>query len=242
MKIGVVIQARMGSTRLPGKVLFQLEEKSVLEHVVNRCQQIELANEIIVATTDHKQDDVIEKVCEKLNVKCFRGNEHNVLKRYYDCATMYQTDVIVRITSDCPLIDPWLSNQVIKQFFSNDNIDYCSNTLERTFPRGLDTEVFSFNALEKAYIHGSTESDLEHVTLYIYRNPDKFKLSSIISKADFSNHRWTLDTPEDWELIQEIYSALYKKNPLFSWQDVLLFLNNNPDLLKINNFIQQKNI
>ncbi|NRF93664.1 glycosyltransferase family protein [Paenibacillus frigoriresistens] len=240
MKIGVIIQARMGSTRLPGKVLLKLIDKSVLAHVVDRCKSIPLVNDVIIATSTEPADNEIENEAKQIGVSCYRGSETDVLSRYYEAARLYGLDVVVRVTSDCPLLDPELSNDVIKMYIDTE-CDYCTNTLERCYPRGLDIEVFSYEALEQAATQAASTFECEHVTPYLYGHPDQFKLISFKDTfVDNSRYRWTLDTPEDWELIQKIYQKLYVPQEIFTWKQALLLMEQYPELPEINEHVKQK--
>ena len=243
-KVTVIIQARMGSTRLPGKVLMQLCGKSVICHVVSRVRASEMVDEIIVATTTTSKDDALLPEIGKCGAKVSRGSEDDVLARYYDTARKFRADVIVRVTADCPLYDPKVLGEMLKKFFSfrseGKRPDYLSNVQKRTFPRGLDTEIFSFDALEKAHMNAIKKHDREHVTPYIYNHPEKFSLAGYQNPVDLSNHRWTLDTQEDWQLIETIYKNLYNEKGIFSTSEVLTFLEKNPDLVKINAHVEQK--
>lgn len=244
MKTVCIIQARMGSTRLPGKVMLDLCGKTVLEHVIQRVKRVKNIDEIVIATTTDKKDDVIIEEALKCGAKVFRGSEEDVLSRYYYSAKENEADIIIRITSDCPLIDPEVANDVIDFYFRNmDKFDYVSNTLERTFPRGLDTEVFSFKVLEKAFNEATLQRDREHVTPYIWDNPNMFSLGCYKNDVDYSKYRWTLDTEEDFELIRRIYKELFcMKNNDFSMEDILKVYENNKELIEINKDIKQKKI
>lgn len=243
MEIVAIIQARMSSTRLQGKVLKTVMDKTLLEYQLERVRQSTLIDEIIVATTEKESDNQIVKLCEQLNVNVYRGSENDVLSRYYGAAMEFKADVIVRLTSDCPLIDPEVIDEVIQLYLERQEIiDYASNALERTFPRGLDTEVFSFEALQKACERASLERDREHVTAYIYTNQSEFHLANVTCGQDFSNHRWTVDTEEDFELIKRILESLHPNNPTFIMQDVIDLLDENPTWVKINEHIEQKKL
>ncbi len=246
MKVGIIIQARMGSSRLSGKVLKDICGKSVLQHVIERVKQIPLMDEIIIATTVEKQDDAIEKECKKLGnlgVKYFRGSEDDVLSRYYFAAKENNIDVVVRITSDCPLIDPYVTNEVIKSFINNeyDIVTNAGINMEtRTYPRGLDTEVFSFKYLEEAYNNAKEKYEREHVTPYLYENAkDAFYY---VNDINYSKYRWTLDTDEDFELISIIYEKLYKGEHNFYLDDILKVFVEDESLININAHIEQKKI
>lgn len=242
MKTVCIIQARMGSTRLPGKVMLDLCGKTVLEHVIQRVKRVKNIDEIVIATTIDKKDNVIVEEAMKCGVKVFRGSEEDVLSRYYYAAKENKADVVVRITSDCPLIDPEITQRTIDYYLINkDKFDYVSNTLERTFPRGLDTEIFGFKVLEKAFNEATLQPDREHVTPYIWDNPNMFSLGCYKNDVDYSKYRWTLDTEEDFELIKRIYEKLfYLKSNDFSMEDILKVYEKDADLFYINNMIKQK--
>jgi len=237
----VIIQARMGSTRLPNKVMKDLCGKPVLWHVVNRLKHSKYISDIVIATTALPEDDAIQKFCEENNLKYYRGSSENVLSRYYEAAGKYEAETVIRITSDCPVIDPVLLDEMIVDF-NNSNADYMSNSLLRTFPRGLDAEIFSFKVLEKTYKEASKQYELEHVTPYIYQHPELFSLKNFANVTDYSYHRWTLDTEEDYKLLQEIYNNLYDEVKLFQWKDILKLVELKPELLEINKHIEQKKL
>lgn len=240
MKTVAIIQARMGSTRLPGKVLRDLAGKPVLAHVVARCQRATLLDQVVVATTDQPDDDAIVSLCKQHDWSNFRGSQDDVLDRYYQAAQHYKADVVARITSDCPLIDPEVIDQVVQAFQAND-CDYASNTLPpRNYPRGLDVEVFSFDTLSNAWQEDKDPAWREHVTPYIYRHPEIFTLHVVTNDIDYSHMRWTVDTPEDLAFVQKIYESFHGHD--FSWRDVLHLLNQHPEWLEINRNIQQKEV
>lgn len=242
MNIVCIIQARMGSTRLPGKVLKKICGKTILEHDIDRLKRVKNIDQIVIATTTLEKDNAIVKEADRLNITYYRGSEEDVLSRYYYAAKENNADIVVRITSDCPLLDPEVTESTIQYYLNNkDNYDYVSNTLERTFPRGLDTEVFSFKSLEKAFNESVLIEDREHVTAYIYTNIDKFKLGCYKSESNYSLNRWTLDTNEDFILIKTIYDELYNKNKLFGMNDILELLEVRPEIFEINKEIKQKN-
>ncbi|CAM4274958.1 glycosyltransferase family protein [Paenibacillus tarimensis] len=240
MTTTVIIQARMGSTRLPGKVLKVLEGKSVLGHVISRCQAIPSVDKVVVATTVLDEDMEICHEALLHGAEIYRGSKDNVLSRYYEAAIQAGGDTIVRVTSDCPLLDPRISNEVIEHFVNN-KFDYVSSGLSQTFPRGLDTEVFTFSALERAYKQAEEDYELEHVTPYIYLHPEEFSLSAYACEPDYSRYRLTLDTAEDWELISTIYREIYNGS-IFYWSDVLQLLQDRPQLAMINAHIEQKKL
>ncbi|KGI39719.1 cytidylyltransferase domain-containing protein [Clostridium tetani] len=243
MKVVCIVQARVGSTRLPRKVLKKICEKTVLEHDIDRLRRIKNIDEIIIATTTLEKDNAIIEECERLKVKYFRGAEEDVLSRYYYAAKENNADVVVRVTSDCPLIDPEVSENIIQFYLDNkDEYDYVSNTIERTYPRGLDTEVVSFSVLRKTFIEAKKDYEREHVTPYIYQNMDKFRIEQYKNDTDYSEYRWTLDTKEDFQVIKKIYEGLYKGNKMFDLNNILKFISENPYIAKINENIEQKKL
>ena len=241
MKVIAIIQARMGSTRLPGKVLMDLAGKPMLERVVRRCQRAASLDEVIVATTDKTSDDPIAEFCASRNWPCFRGSEDDVLDRYYQTALWSKAGVIARITSDCPLIDPEVIDRCVKEFRDNPGTDYASNCLSpRTFPRGLDVEVFSFAALERAWREDNNPAWREHVTLFIERHPEIFQTRAVVNDVGYSHLRWCVDTPEDLDLVRRIYEAFHQED--FSWREVLTVLGQNPQWLELNSAVVQKEV
>lgn len=238
MKIVAIIQARMGSTRLPGKVLKDLAGDTVLARVVNRTRRSKLLNEVVVATSVLSADDAIARECERLGVAYYRGDEIDVLDRYYQAAQRFAADVVVRITSDCPLIDPEVVDEVIRAFLEQ-HTDYASNALRRTYPRGLDVEVFSADVLGRAAGCANGAYQRTHVTPYMYENPGLFKIASLTAETDSSAYRWTLDTVEDLAMIRAVYENFGNRDDV-GWREVLQFIENHPELAKINSGIQQK--
>jgi spore coat polysaccharide biosynthesis protein SpsF len=240
MKLVAIVQARMGSSRLPGKALKDIHGRTMLARVVRRAGRSSLIDKLVVATTEKKADDAIVSECESLGVSVFRGSEDDVLARYYQAARGFSADCIVRITSDCPLIDPEIIDRVAQAFLDN-NPDYASNTLESTYPRGLDVEVFTFGALEKAWLEASEDFQHVHVTPYIYLHPEQFKMLSVKGDEDWSCYRWTVDTKEDLDLVRAIYEKI-DRDDFFSWRDVLCLFREEPSLAKINHHIRQKSL
>lgn len=237
MRIVAIIQARMGSTRLPGKVLMDLAGKGVLARVVERVSRLNSIQSIVVATSINRENEPIAVECARLGTQCFRGSENDVLGRYLGAAREHQAEAIVRITADCPLIDPEISDSVVNEFVQR-GADYASNVFPRTYPRGLDTEVFTREALELAWTHATAPHQREHVTPYLYEHPEVFRLASIQADADYAFHRWTLDTPEDLELIRSIYSR-FDGREIFSWREVVRLCEREPALVEINSHVQQ---
>lgn len=238
MKIVAIVQARMGSTRLPGKVLKDIGGESMLARVIGRLRRARLINELLVATTDMPAEDAIVSECRKCSVSVSRGDEKDVLDRYFRAAQLSKAEIVVRITSDCPLIDPEVTDKTIASFLES-RPDYASNVMQRTYPRGLDTEVMSAAALERAWRQGHKPYEREHVTPYIYEHPSEFKLLSVTGEQDYSSHRWTVDTADDLELIRALY-AKFAPDTSFSWREVLDLLQREPELADLNRCVQQK--
>jgi len=242
MKRVVIVQARMTSTRLPGKVLMDVAGRPMLARVIERVLQAQTLDRAVVATTVQPVDEAIARLCAEQGWPYFRGREEDVLDRYYRAAIVHQADVVVRITSDCPLIEPEVVDRVVREFLERQpGMDYAANTLPpRTFPRGLDTEVMRFDALERAWREDEHPAWREHVTPYIYRNPGIFRLHGVINEVDYSHMRWTVDTPEDLAFVRRIYEHL--GHDRFSWREVLAVLEQHPEWLEINQHVQQKTI
>ena len=242
MKVVAIIQARMGSTRLPGKVLLDLAGKPMLARGVNRTRRAQTLDEVVVATTVQPADNAIVRLCTERGWPCFRGSENDVLDRYYRAAVVHQADVVVRITSDCPLIEPGIVDRVVCEFLDmQPGVDYACNVLpRRTFPRGLDTEVMRFDVLERVWREDKNPAWREHVTPYIQRNPDLFRICGIMNEVDFSHMRWTVDAPEDLAFVRHIYEHFGHNR--FSWHEVLALLEQHPEWLGINRHVVQKKV
>jgi spore coat polysaccharide biosynthesis protein SpsF len=242
-RIIIILQARMGATRLPGKPLKEVLGRPLLSYQLERLRRVRLADEIVVATTLEEKDDLIVALCKFEKIHFFRGSSYDVLDRYYGTAKKYHADHIVRVTGDCPLIDPSIIDQMIRFYMDSLPLyNYVSNSLERTYPRGLDVEIFSFDLLEKAANEATLLEEREHVTLYFYTHPEMFSLGSVKGEIDISKHRWTVDTVEDFSLIEKILTALYPKNHTFTTEDILRLLDKHPEWVKINSHIQQKSV
>jgi spore coat polysaccharide biosynthesis protein SpsF len=227
----------MGSTRLPGKVMLEILNKPVIWHVVSRVSKTQSIDRLIVATTTRSEDDVIETFCRENNISFFRGSNEDVLDRYYQCAKKFDMENIVRITADCPLHDPNVIDLVIKRYKSG-NYDYISNTDPPSYPDGIDVEVFSLTALEKAWNNANLSSEREHVTPYIRKNKNLFRVENVQNETDLSELRWTLDQEEDFRFIQTVYIELSEsKSDIFYINDILELINKCPELLKINSNI-----
>ncbi|MCK4817281.1 glycosyltransferase family protein [bacterium] len=238
MKAVAIIQARVGSSRLPGKVLLRIGDKPILEYVVQRVRSASSIEDVVVATTTKEEDTVIAELAQSLNVKVYRGSENDVLDRYYQAVRLFNIKDVVRITADCPLIDPAIIDKVVQHYFES-NADYCTNTLGETFPDGQDVEVFTADALADSWQNARLLSEREHVTSYMRIQTDKFKVVNVPNQVNLSDKRWTLDRPQDFPLIKEVLEAFYPKNPCFSMDDVLRFLKENPHLENINKDIKR---
>jgi spore coat polysaccharide biosynthesis protein SpsF len=236
-----IIQARMGSTRLPGKIMQNLDGAPVLVRCVERTRRVATLDAVIVATTEEPADDGVVALCRERDYPCTRGSQDDVLDRYYRAAQQYHADIIVRITSDCPLIEPTVIDSVVHGFYAT-SCDYASNTLPpRNYPRGLDVEVFRFDALARAWREDQNPAWREHVTPYIYRHPELFTLHTVVNDVDYSHMRWTVDTPEDLAFVRKIYEAFDGRDD-FTWHEVLHLLEQHPEWLDINRNVPQKEV
>lgn len=246
MRTVAIVQARLGSSRLPGKVLLDLCGKSVLYHCVERVQRCNRVDEVVIATTDKHSDDRLVAEAERIGVRVFRGSEEDVLDRYFGAAVAFGAEVVVRVTSDCPLFDPDVLTGMMARFedvhASGTRLDYLSNCLQRTFPRGLDAELFTMEALTKAHAEAQHTYEREHVTPYIYGHPELFQLENFAQETDWSAYRWTLDTAEDYQMISTMYHELYPASSRFSSADVIGLLGRKPEIAAINAHVQQKNL
>lgn len=241
MKIVAIIQARMGSTRLPGKILKKVLEKPLLEYQIERVKRAKLVDEIVIATTTNNSEQPIIDFCEKHSILYYRGSEEDVLSRYYEAAKEYKADTIIRLTSDCPIIDPVVIDKIIEYYTDNQPLyNYVSNTINRTYPRGYDTEVISYKALENVYQRATSKSEKEHVTSYVFQNPHLFHIEQILNGTDHSNFRLTVDTYEDFVLISKIITSLYPSKPTFDHRDIMQLLHEKKEWLQINAAINQK--
>ncbi len=237
-KTAITIQARMTSTRLPGKILLPALNRPLLELMIERLRRIEAVDKIILCTTTNETDDILADLSALWEIECFRGSEHDVMSRVLSAAKHFEIDTIIETTSDCPLIDPNICSQVIDEFHVSKS-EYCSNVYERSFPIGMDVQVFSTDVLEDAFSRTEDPEEREHVSLFIYRHPEIYNLSWITAPESQKdpNLRLTLDTPEDYDLIKKLYELLYPTNPNFSLDDILQLITRIPELRKINNNI-----
>lgn len=241
MKTGAIVQARMTSTRLPGKIMRPVLGKPLLELLVERVRRAKGVDEVVIATTTNADDDEVESLTQRLGVGCFRGSEHDVLDRVLQAAHAFDVDLIVEITGDCPLIDFQVIDKLLEVYHAN-NYDYVANVLKRTYPRGLDTQVFATSVLDEVARLTDDPVDHEHVSLYIYEHPERFKLHNVESglPEEYWDLRLTVDTPDDFELIRRIYEALYPSNPAFTIKDIGMLFQRQPELREINQHIAQK--
>ena len=236
MKTLSIIQARMGSSRLPGKVVMKLSGKPLLQHIVENLQHSELTNQIIIATTDLPEDNPIRDFSNSLGIKCFSGSSNDVLKRYYECAQFYDGDIIVRINGDSPLVDPTLTDYAIQTCIKN-NCDYVSNVLHLTYPLGYNSgEVIPFRILKHLNYSREDSASREHVTFHIRKEPENFKIQEICAPIKLRREKWrlTIDYKEDLELMKKIFQKLYKPNSPIEYSTLVNFLDKNPSLMKIN--------
>lgn len=243
MNVVCIIQARTTSSRLPNKVLLKLPfngEKTVLEQVIERVKRAKLISNIVVATTINRTDDKIEDLCKKLAIKCYRGSEENVLSRYYEAASISKADIVVRITSDCPCIDPQILDELIKFHIESKN-DFSSNNQVHTYPHGLDAEIVNYNCLVEAYQNASENYEIEHVMPYFYKSfPEKYKIGTLKDSEYNHNIRITLDTKEDYSLLCLVYDYLYDEKKLFTKDDIVKLFKQKSFLYEINKTIEQK--
>lgn len=231
-----IIQARMGSSRLPGKVLLDLAGRPVLQHVFERVSAACRIDRVMVATTDRPSDEPVRRFCENFGIDCFAGSEDDVLDRFYRAALsagLKKDDGVVRITADCPLTDPEVVSLVVSKF-RNTGADYVSNVQPPTYPDGLDVEVFKFDALERAWTEASLCSEREHVTPFIRKHPELFKQENVENAQDFSAHRWTLDEPGDYELLKLVFQEMDLQNSRLGWQDVRDLITIHPEWKNCN--------
>jgi spore coat polysaccharide biosynthesis protein SpsF len=243
LRVVAVIQARMGSSRLPGKSLRPLVGVPMIGRVVERARRIPGVDEVRMAIPDLAEDDDLAEYLSTLVVGLTRGSETDVLDRFARAAREAHADVVMRLTGDCPLLSPGVSGRVLAEYLERrSSCDYASNTLERSFPRGLDTEVFSRSMLSLADREATAASDREHVTPFLWRQPERFRLHAVVDAADRSSHRWTVDTEEDFELVRRLYTELEPRAGEFEYDEVLDCLDRHPEWSEINREVRQKSI
>ena len=238
MKVNAIIQARCGSTRFPNKVFAPIDGKPLIWHVVNRLRYVKFLDDIIVATTINTIDDQIEKWCIDNNVKCFRGSENDVLNRYYSAAKAYPSDYVVRITADDPFKEPTVIDKVIDTLVSN-KLDYVTNNYPPSYPEGLDCEAFSMKTLETMEKKATENIEREHVTQYVFRHLDEFKIANVSCERMLKQYRWTIDTELDYQYVLAIYAARKNKNGPLLMEEILSILNENPQILEINSSVHR---
>lgn len=241
-RIVTVIQARMAASRLPGKVLEDLAGRPVLAWVVARARRSEWVSETVVATTDEAADDAVADFCRKASIPCFRGSMHDVLDRYYQASRQFEAEVVLRLTADCPFIDPAEIDRLLQAFLSADPpLDFAANRLptQRTLPIGLDAEVCTFTALETAWREARQPYQREHVMPFFYENTARFNTLHLTHDPDYGHYRWTVDTPEDLELVRRI-AAHFEGRDDFSWQEILALYERHPELAQINAGVRHK--
>jgi spore coat polysaccharide biosynthesis protein SpsF len=245
-KIVAVIQARMGSTRLPGKILKTIEGKPMLWHIVDRLKRVEKVDDVVIATSNNSKDDQVFQMADEYSISCFRGSETDVLRRFYDAAVEAEAKYIIRITGDCPLVDPKIIGELINLYFDK-HLDFCGvatgagvanqSNINR-FPDGLDAEMFSFKVLKEADNEAYADFQREHVTPFIWKNKERYKSATLYSSTgDYSNLRWTVDNQEDYDFAKWIYSMLYHENNEFNYLDVLNLLKKYPEAASNNHLI-----
>lgn len=241
METALIVQARMGSTRLPGKILLEAAGKPLLLHQVERLRRVREADGIIIATTVNEADDAVAAFAAGQGLCCFRGSEDDVLGRFLGAAEAFGARRIVRVTADCPLLDPLVLDRLIRHFRAEeDQWDYGSNTLTRTYPRGLDAEIFPLRVLREAEREARSPAEREHVTPFIYRRPERYRLLDLRHEVDLSRHRWTVDTAEDFELVRNLLEELLPRKPRFGLADCLVALEAHPDWFHLNHLVEQK--
>jgi len=236
--ITAIVQARMGSARLPGKVMMPVNGRPLLDYMIERLKRANILEKIVVATTNSRLDEQIVAWCEESEVACFQGDENDVLSRYYQCSKQFDASIVVRMTSDCPLIDPKIIDEVVQSYLDRPDVEFSSNTvpLPCFYPDGMDVEVFSTDLLKKAYDDAQLPSEREHVTFFMWKT-GKFKTYRLDPPKDISQYRFTVDYPQDFEVIKAILEQLYVENQTFSLSDLIQFMNENPHLSAL-----QKNI
>jgi len=235
-KTVAIIQARMGSTRLPEKVLMEVDGVPLLKIMLSRVEKSKLLDKVIIATSTLPNDDQIKKFCINNGYECFRGSENDVLSRYYDCAKNYNADVIVRLTADCPLIDPLIIDDVIKLYIDK-NVDFAANTVPaetNKFPDGSDVEVFSMSALEKAQKEVSNSHDREHVTFYFWKYDNEILTTQLTNEKDYSKYRFTVDYKEDLEVVDFVIRKLKNRKSFGYLDEIIEIVDKNPIIKKLN--------
>ena len=237
-KIVIVVQARMSSSRLPGKVMLPVLGESLLYRMIERLRMIRHEAQIVIATSKEPGDDIIEQEASKIGVPCFRGSLNNLLDRHYQVAKLYNVDIVLKIPSDCPLIDPQIIDQVFDFYYEHPGqYDFVSNLHPATFPDGNDVEIMTMDCIERTWKEASRQLELEHTTPYIWENPEKFRIGNLMwdTGKDYSmSHRFTIDYQADYEFIKTVFEELYPAKPGFLCDDILKLLEKRPDIYEIN--------
>jgi len=229
----------MGSSRLPGKVLADIAGKTMLQRIIERIAAAQSVDKVVVATTNTREDDIlVDRLRKEETCDVFRGSVNDVLSRFYECANLHEAEIVIRVTADDPLKDPQIIDKAIDLLNTDLNLDYCSNTIEPSYPEGLDIEVMRFRALERAHVGAQLASEREHVTPYIWKHPDCFSILNFKSDRDLKDWRWTVDKPEDLEFVRRIYEE-FGNRPLVPYQDVIAWLDVNPQIRLINSGIRR---
>ena len=234
--IAGILQVRVGSTRLPFKVLKKIQEKTLIELYIERVKKSKLINKIIIATTTNSDDDIIAQIANRINIDCFRGSENDLLDRYYQCAKQYDVDIIVRLCNDDPFVDYEIIDESIS-LLVHETADWVTNHLNPTYPEGLDLDVFYFETLKIVWEKANLKSEREHVFPYIYNNIDNFYVISMEQKQDYSYLRWTLDYKEDFQMTKKVYDYLYDDKHIFLQKDILKLIEKYPEIKNINSNI-----
>jgi spore coat polysaccharide biosynthesis protein SpsF len=233
MNVLAIVQARMSSTRLPGKVLLDIEGSPLLQRVIERARATPSIDAIVVATTVEPEDDVLAEWLQAADVDVYRGSRDDVLDRFYHCAAARGADIIVRVTADDPFKDPAVNERAVAALLADPQLDYCSNTLEPTFPEGLDVEAFRFSALKRAFREASLPSEREHVTPYIWKHPELFRMLNFRHDTNLSDWRWTVDKPNDLKFARAVF-AQFPGRPLVGFRDIIAWLDHHPEVRAIN--------
>lgn len=240
LEVLAILQARMSSRRLPGKVLKPILGRPMLAMQIERLRRCGQIDHLVVATSLDATDTAIAQLCDAEEVPCYRGSLDDVLDRYYQAARLFQPSYVVRLTGDCPLADPYLIDEIIK-FCRDGGYDFVSNAIERTFPVGLDAAVLRYSVLEQTWQEATLPAEREHVTQYIRHHPERFKIGTYTNSTNRSHLRWTVDEPADFSFVNAIYERLYPDNPGFRSDDIYQLLEREPDLLEINREVNQMN-
>lgn len=239
MKTNAIIQARCGSMRFPNKVFADIDGKPLLWHVVNRLKYAGLIDDIVIATTTASKDDAIEAWCREEKIHYFRGSEEDVLNRYYSASLAYPSDIVVRITADDPFKEPAVIDKVVKKLV-DESCDLVTNNFPPSFPEGLDCEAFTFGTLETMERQAADPFEREHVTQYVYHNPDRFRIGNVVSERPLSSYRWTIDNQEDYDMVKAVYAKrAFGSGGILLMDEILEILKANPEIAQINSGVKR---